>query len=346
MRVASRLPAGATERAALLGVGLVVAGGAFAAAPLTLALPAGVSVFFEAGVLFAVYGILALGLNLEYRHADLVDVGHVVFFAVGAYTVAVLAAQRPFSGASLGHPWPLALAAGVLAAVVVGAAIGAVSLRHRADVLAVVTFAAAETFHRLAVDLDRVLGGAGGILGVPRPVLAATGDYDTMLVAAVAVGGGLTALSYAAVKRFTDAPAGPVLWASRVDEAAARSVDTGAFAYRLQAFALSAGLAGFAGGVFALYNGALSPEYVTIQVTVTVWVGVLLGGASNHQAVLGGLAVVLGLQLVSRLANDAVPVTASQFTSLRLGALGAMLVVVVRYRTSPADDSGGPLSDQ
>jgi ABC-type branched-subunit amino acid transport system permease subunit len=331
--VTDRLPDGDGERAALLGAGLVAAGLLFAASPLTATIPDGASVFFEVGILFVVYGILVLGLDLQYGHTGLVNFGHVVFFAVGGYTVAVLAAQDSFSGTSLGYPWPLALVAGVVAAGVVGAVVGATSLRLRDDFLAIATLAAAEIFHSVTVNVQSVFGGTTGILSIPRPLNAAAGgDYDTMLVATLVLFAGLTALTYAGLKRLTGAPYGRVLRAIRADELVTRSVGKSVFTYKLQSFVYGAALAGFAGGVFALYNGALSPEYFTIQVTVTVWIGMLLGGASNHRAVLGGLAVIMGLRLFSRFANDAAPVSATEFASLRLVAIGMILVLVIRYR--------------
>lgn len=340
MSVADRLPEGDAERAALLGLGLIAFALAFAASPLTAIIPTGLSVFFEVGVLFVVYGILVLGLDLQYGHTGLVNFGHVVFFAVGGYTVAILAAQNSFSGTSLGYPWPLALVAGVITAGVVGAIVGATSLRLRDDFLAIATLAAAEIFHSVTVNVQGIFGGSTGILSIPRPIRTAAGDYDTMMIVTLVLFSGLTALTYAGLTRLTDAPYGRVLRAIRADELVTRSVGKSVFTYKMQAFVYGAALAGFAGGIFALYNGALSPEFFTIQVTVTVWIGMLLGGASNHRAVLGGLAVIMGLRLFSRFANDAVPVTATEFASLRLIAIGMILVLVIRYR--PAGIWGDP----
>jgi branched-chain amino acid transport system permease protein len=131
-----------------------------------------------------------------------------------------------------------------------------------------------------------------------------------------------------------------VLRAVRADELVTRSVGKPVFTYKMQAFVYGAALAGFAGGIFALYNGAISPNFFTIQVTVTVWIGMLLGGAANHRAVLGGLAVIMGLRLLSRFANQVAPVSSAEFASLRLIAVGMVLILVIRYR--PAGIWGDP----
>ena len=331
MSVADRLPTGSAERAALLGSVLVVVGVAFAASPLTATFPGDLTVFVEIAVLFTVYAILVLGLDLQYGHTGLVNFGHVVFFAVGAYTVAMLASQGSFAGLSLGLPWPLALAASLVTAGVVGAIVGATSLRLRDDFLAIATLAAAEIFHSLTENLE-VFGGTTGIFSIPQPLAAAAADYDTTLLVTLLVFGGLAALTYAGLKRLTDAPYGRVLRAIRADELVTRSVGKSVFTYKMQAFVYGAALAGFAGGLFALYNGAVAPTFFTIQVTVTVWIGMLLGGASNHRAVLGGLAVIMGIRLVSRFANDAAPMSSAEFASLRLIVVGMILILVIRYR--------------
>jgi branched-chain amino acid transport system permease protein len=338
--VADRLPDGDGNAAAVAGLVAVAVSLLFAVTPLRAFVPGQLSVFVEVGILFALYGILALGLDLQYGHTGLVNFGHVVFFAVGAYTTAMLAAQDSFSGTSLGYPWPLALVAGVVLAGVVGAVVGATSLRLRDDFLAIATLAAAEIFHNLTVNFQDFFGGNTGILAVPQPVSSLAGDFDTTQVATLILFFGLMALTYTAVTRLTEAPYGRVLRAIRADELVTRSVGKSTFRYKMQAFVYGAALAGLAGGLFALYNGAVAPSFFTIQVTVTVWIGMLLGGAANHKAVLGGLVVIMGIRLLSRFANQSVPVSSGEFASIRLIVVGMILVLVIRYR--PAGIWGDP----
>jgi branched-chain amino acid transport system permease protein len=336
----ARLPDDEADRAAVLGVVLAALSLLFVVTPLRATVPGEFAVFVEVGILFAVYGMLVLGLDLQYGHTGLVNFGHVVFFAVGAYTVAIVASQNSFSGTSLGLPWPLALVAGVVAAGAVGALVGSTSIRLRDDFLAIATLAAAEIFHSVTINISSVFGGSTGILSIPQPLSDSIGEYGTTMVATLLLFGGLTALSFAAVSRLTEAPYGRVLRAIRADELVTRSVGKSVFTYKMQSFVYGAALAGFAGGVFALYNGAISPEFFTIQVTVTVWIGMLLGGAANHRAVLGGLAVIMGIRLFSRFANQAAPVSAADFAAIRLVAVGLILILVIRYR--PAGIWGDP----
>lgn len=340
MSAADRLPAGIGDRlpeddadlALLLGVGLVALAGLFALTPVAVTLPSVLYVFFEVGILFVIYGMLVLGLDLQYGHTGLVNFGHVVFFAAGGYTVAMLAADDPFAGVGLGLPWPLALAVGVVVAAVLGAVVGTTSLRLRDDFLAIATLATAEIFHTLFVNFRGVFGGNVGILGVPQPVGALAGDTDTTLLATLLLFGGMCAFTFAAVSRLTGAPYGRVLRAIRADELVTRSVGKSTFTYKMQSFVYGSALAGLAGGLFALYNGSVAPGFFTIQVTVTIWIGMLLGGAANHRAVLAGLAFIMGLRLVSRFALDVAPVSADAFASIRLIVVGMILVAVIRYR--------------
>lgn len=330
MTVRDRLPD--NDRALLAGIALLAVGAVLAFTPLQTNLPGALYVFIEVGILFTIYGILVMGLDLQYGHTGLVNFGHVVFFAVGAYAVAMLSAQDPFAGIGLGLPWPVALVVGVLVAAVLGAIVGSTSIRLRDDFLAVVTLATAEIFHTVFVSFEGVFGGNVGIGSIPRPISALIGDTDTTLTATLLVLGGVTLVTLAGLSRLTSAPYGRVLRAIRADDLVTRSVGKNVFRYKMQAFVYGAALAGLAGGLFALYNGAIAPGYFTIQVTVTVWIGMLLGGAGNHRAVLGGLAVIMGLRLLSRFALDIAPVSSSVFASLRLIVVGLILVAVIRYR--------------
>ncbi|RKS75176.1 branched-chain amino acid transport system permease protein [Haloarcula quadrata] len=289
-------------------------------------------VFVEVATTFVIYGLLILGLNLQYGFAGLVNFGHVVFFAVGAYTVAILSAQNTFAGIGLGLPWPIAVVAGVGTAALVGAIVAMTSLRLRGDFLAIVTLATAEIFHSITVNFKGIFGGNVGILGIPQPVANLAQNTQTAMTAHLLLFGGLTLVTLGGITRLTNAPYGRVLRAIRADELVSRSIGKPVFSYKMQSFVYGAALAGFAGGLFALYNGAVAPGFFTIQVTVTIWIGMLLGGAANHRAVLIGLAVIMSLRLFSRFALDITPISSSAFASVRLIIIGLILVAIIRFR--------------
>jgi branched-chain amino acid transport system permease protein len=318
--------------AELLAVLSLILGLALVTLSYTVSIPGEYNVFFEVAILFLVYGLLVLGLNLQYGFAGLVNFGHVLFFAVGAYTVGIVAAVDPFAGIGLALPWPLALAASVVTAGIVGGIIGVTTLRLRDDFLAIVTLAAAEIFHDLTANFTSITGGDTGLLGIPQPIAEAAPSNDNTMVATFLIFGAVLLGGYAVVQRLTSAPYGRVLRAIRADELVTETVGKNVFVYKLQAFIYGAVLAGFVGGLFALYNGTVAPGFFTLNVTVILWIGMLLGGPANNRAVLVGLAIIMSLQLVTRFMMDASPVSQDQFASLRLILIGLILVVIVRYK--------------
>lgn len=308
-----------------LGIGLV-------ALPVTVAVPGEFNVFFEVGILFLVYGVLVLGLNLQYGFTGLVNFGHVLFFAVGAYTVGIMAAVDPFAGIGLALPWPLALAASTVTAGLVGGLIGVMTLRLRDDFLAIVTLAAAEIFHDVSANFTSITGGDTGLLGIPQPVADAAPSNENAMIASFLLLAAVLLVCYLLVNRLTDSPYGRVLRAIRADELVTETVGKDVFTYKLQAFVYGSVFAGFVGGLFALYNGAISPGFFTLNVTVTLWIGMLLGGPGNNRAVLGGLAFIMTLRLSTRFLMGVSPVSQDHFASLRLILVGFILVLVVRYK--------------
>ncbi|WP_458190494.1 branched-chain amino acid ABC transporter permease [Haladaptatus sp. NG-WS-4] len=300
--------------------------------PITITIPGTLNVFFEVGILFLVYCILVIGLNLQYGFTGLVNFGHVLFFAVGAYTVGIMAAVDPFAGIGLALPWPIALLASIVIAAIVGGIIGVTTLRLRDDFLAIVTLAAAEIFHDLTASFSSITGGETGLLGIPQPIADAVSSNDKVMVTTFLILTAVVLVAYALVERLTSAPYGRVLRAIRADDLVTETLGKNVFRYKMQAFIYGAVLAGFVGGLYAMYNGSIAPGFFTLNVTVTIWIGMLLGGAANNRAVIVGLALIMSLRLMSRFLINVSPVTQDQFASLRLILIGFILVIIIRYR--------------
>jgi len=316
------------------GAVLLVLAVAFLFSPLFVSPPPATLVFFEVGVLFVLYALVLVGLNLQFGHTGLVNFGPVAFFAVGGYTAAILTAQDPYRAVGLGLPWPVGLAAGVLVAVALGALLGFSTLRLRDDFLAIVTLAVAEIVHGLIVTVRNVTGGSNGLQNVPRPVASMTGGGGSgELFATVFVFGALALLFYGLFHRLSASPYGRVLRAIRADEQVTETLGKRVFRYKFVVFVYGAAVAGLAGALLVFYNGAAAPGFFTINVTVVVWIGMLIGGAGSDSGVLGGLAIIMGFQLATRFLNDVVPfITQDQFASLRLVLIGLLLMVIIKYR--------------
>ena len=281
---------------------------------------------------FVLYGILLLGLNLQYGYAGLVNFGPVLFFAVGAYSMALLSAESTFTDLGMGLPWYYGFLAAIVATVVVAFILGLSTIQLRDDYLAIVTLAAAEIFHRLTAGVPKYFGGETGIPGVPTIINDLAADPVTAGFGSFVILGSVMLISYGIIQRLGESPYGRVLRGIRDDEDAVKSLGKNVFTFKFQTFIIGSILMGVAGAFLAINNGAVAPGFITIDVTVLVWIGMLIGGAGNNRAVLGGLLIISSFQLFTRFGNQIVPVSSSTFASLRLIVVGLLLIVIIRYK--------------
>src|SRR5262249_12875564 len=178
--------------------------------------------------LVGVRALLTLGLNVQWGLAGLVNLGVVAFFAVGAYTSALLAV----GGAPLVVAWP----AGIALAAVAGAGLAMIALRLREDYLAIVTLGFAEVLRLFLLNEAWLTRGANGVTAIPRPLHARfAGHYDLFYLALVLT---LVLIAYLALERVRCSPFGRVLRAIREDEIVAAVAGKPVFRFKVQAFAL------------------------------------------------------------------------------------------------------------
>jgi branched-chain amino acid transport system permease protein len=328
--VLDRLPVDALQ----VGLVLFVLSIAFLFSPLFVTPPNATLVILDELVVFLIYAMILVGLNLQFGHAGLVNFGPVAFFLVGGYVAAMLTANDPFFGLGLGYPWVVGLILGVVAAMVLGVVVGASTLRLRDDFLAIVTLAVAEIAHGLLTTFRDITGGSNSLQNVPQPISdVAAGDPNAQLVATILVLAAVALVVYGVVHRVTTSPYGRVLRAIRADQEVTETLGKRVFRYKLVVFIYGAALAGLAGVLWVFHFGYAAPGDFTIDVTVAVWVGMLVGGAASDRGVLGGLALLLGFRLFTRFMNDQIPgITPDQFASIRLMLVGLLLMVIIRYR--------------
>jgi ABC-type branched-subunit amino acid transport system permease subunit len=251
------------------------------------------------GVVAGIYTIFALGLQLQFGFAGLLNFGQVAFMAVGAYTMAILVVKEGWS------TWlaaPLALAA----AAVAGLLLGLPALRLRSDYFAIVTIAFSEIVRYVATNEDALTGGSQGTIALGKVGSAAeyngqwtrfqdwvqgrlhlTSKDTAMLVIVWVVALALLTLVWLAVRT----PWGRVLRAIREDEDAAASLGKNVLAYKLQALAIGAALAGVAGLFYAWQFSFFSPDDFQPLLTFFAWMIVILGGLGRVWAVPVGAAV-------------------------------------------------------
>jgi branched-chain amino acid transport system permease protein len=255
------------------------------------------------GIQILIYVMLGWGLNIVVGLAGLLDLGYVAFYAVGAYSYALLAKTFGFSFYAL---LPLA---GILAAFW-GILLGFPVLRLRGDYLAIVTLAFGEIIRIVLINWIDLTNGYAGISSIPRPTffgipftanedgfaavfgLPFTPLYRTIflyyLILALAL---LTALVTVRLRRL---PVGRAWEALREDEIACRSLGINTTNTKLTAFAMGAMFAGFAGSFFAARQGFISPESFTFLESATILSIVVLGGMGSQIGVAIAAVVMIG----------------------------------------------------
>jgi branched-chain amino acid transport system permease protein len=289
--------------------------------------------------------MLALGLNIVVGYAGLLDLGYIAFFAVGAYTYALLASPQ----LGLHLPFWIILPIGALIAGIFGVLLGTPTLKLRGDYLAIVTLGFGEIIRIFLNNLNAPINITNGAQGISLIDPIRIGDFSfnrahelfglnfpsvhlyfylflalTLLVIFVS-----TRLQYSRIGR---------AWmAIREDEVAAASMGINTRNIKLLAFVMGAIFGGVAGGLFAGFQGFVSPESFSLMESIMILCMVVLGGMGNIGGViLGGILLVV---LPEALRNGAGPAqqwllgkTLIDPESLRMLLFGIALIVVMLWR--------------
>jgi branched-chain amino acid transport system permease protein len=221
------------------------------------------------------------------------------------------------------------LASGLAAAV-----IGAITIRLRADYLAITTFGAAVCIQLLALNLQSLTGGPFGIGFIPRPFALLQGDALSFHLANLALVVAVTVVVYFALERLIRGPWGRVLRGIREDETAAVELGKNPFLFRLQAFVLGSAILGLAGAMQGHFIGFIAPENYLSALTFQVWAMLIIGGSGNNRGAILGAIVVWGFWTLSgALVAAAVP---SEFqarsAALQIVVIGVALCTVLLMR--------------
>jgi branched-chain amino acid transport system permease protein len=296
---------------------------------------AGYAAFFLVTALS--FGIMSLGLNVQWGQTGLFNVGVAGFVAIGAYTSALLTTPwAPDRVAGLGLPIWIGWLGAMLVAGVAAAVIGAITLRLRADYLAITTFGIAIVVQLLALNLEHLTGGPFGIGFIPRPFESLQEHPLSFAGANLLLVAGVTVALFIGLERLVRSPWGRVLRAIREDETAAASLGKNPNLYRLQAFVLGSALMALAGAIQAHFIGFIAPDNYVPALTFQVWAMLIIGGAGNNRGALLGAVAVWGLWSLTGAAVSALvpPEHQAQAAALQLVAIGTLLaaVLVVRPR--------------
>ncbi|HUB97978.1 MAG TPA: high-affinity branched-chain amino acid ABC transporter permease LivM [Stellaceae bacterium] len=286
------------------------------------------------GTTILIYVMLGWGLNVVVGLAGLLDLGYVAFYAVGAYSFALLAGWL-----GLGF-WEALPFSGLLAGTF-GIVLGFPVLRLRGDYLAIVTLGFGEMVRIVLLNWTNVTGGPNGIAGVPAPTFfglpfTPRAPHDGMtfhgffgiafdaqqkmiflyfVILALALATNFLTL------RLRRLPIGRAWEALREDEIACRALGIDPTKVKLSAFAIGATLGGFAGAFFATRQGFISPESFTFQESATILAIVVLGGMGSQTGVVLAAIVLVSLPELGRV-----------FAEFRMLIFGAAMVLIMVWR--------------
>jgi branched-chain amino acid transport system permease protein len=276
-------------------------------------------------VFACLYAMLALGLNLVWGMAGMINLGLVGFFGLGAY-VSALSTRRG------GLPIAAGLALALALTAVAGAVMAMITARLRGDYLAIITLGFSEVVRLVASNEIWLTNGTDGISGIPGPWRGRVSPEAFNLIF-LAVAGLATASAFAVLQRVRHSPYGRVLRAIRDDDQVAAVAGKHVLRFKVEAFAVSAGVLGVAGALWGHYTSYIAPEVFVPLVTIYVVLALTAGGTGNNAgAVVGAFLVVFFLES-TRFATGWVPgLKAVQVAALREALIGISLLVILRVR--------------
>jgi branched-chain amino acid transport system permease protein len=340
---AAAAPSAFAERLTSLELGRYLGPAVLALAVVLPFMPFSDRYVMDVAILIVTYIMLAWGLQVVVGLAGLLDLGYVAFYAVGAYSYALLAQNFGFSF------WICLPLAGILAAFW-GIILGFPVLRLRGDYLAIVTLAFGEIIRLVLLNWHEFTGGPNGLSNVPRPSFfgipfsrgeegfAATFglEYSNLhrLMFLYYLAMGLALVTFFVTNRLRKLPVGRAWEALREDEVACRSLGLNTTNTKLTAFAIGAMFGGFAGSFFATKQGFISPESFNFLESATILAIVVLGGMSSQIGVVLASVVMIGGLEVLRQLHFLKLVFGADFdpSQLRMLLFGMAMVLVMLWK--------------
>lgn len=259
--------------------------------------------------------LMGLGLNIVVGFAGLLDLGYVAFYAIGAYSMAVLTSQGPLG---IGMSFWAALPICVLIAALAGLLLGIPVLRMRGDYLAIVTLGFGEIIRILVLSdfLKPILGGAQGILKIPKPEIFGISLIRPEHFYYVILAGVL--LAWFVSWRLSEARLGRQWIAMQEDEDVAEAMGIHLVTNKLLAFAFGAAFSGLAGALLASKLTSIFPHSFKLEISINVLVLIIIGGLGSLPGVVIGALILVGLPELLR-----------EFAEYRLLMYGALLIVMM-----------------
>lgn len=293
-------------------------------------------------VMASIYAIFSLGLNVHWGYTGLFNIGIAGFFAIGAYTSALVTSPLPTGvladyvqqAIGLNQPFPVGVIAAGLVSGLLAIPIGIPTLRLREDYLAIATIGIAETIRRVFNNERWLANGPQGMVGLTQPLgdLVPPNYYNFVYLAIVLA---VLVLVYVALERGIRSPWGRVLRAIREDEVTTEAAGKNVFLFKMQSLVLGAVIMGIGGALYAHSVRTIQPNAFTpLFGTFIIWMMLILGGSGNNKgAILGAFVVWAIWSGTGYIIDQVIPVTwAARAPFIRLLVIGLLLVGILLTR--------------
>lgn len=275
--------------------------------------------FIHIAIIFSIYGILALSLNLIVGYTGLLSAAHAAFYGIGAYTVALL-------GTKLGISFFPALLIGIIAAMLLSLVIGITVSRFRDDFYVLATLGMTTIVGSLFLNLQNITRGPLGIPGIARPSIGSFVFSENLALLGLALL--LMGLIYLLSEYIAHSSFGRVLKAIREDEEVLQVFGYKTHYFKLLIFMIGGGIAAVAGGLYASYITFIDPYTFSVAESVLMISIIILGGLANNRGALLGAFIIVLLPELLRFVGFPSDIAAQ----MRQVIYGLMLVLLMIYR--------------
>jgi branched-chain amino acid transport system permease protein len=282
--------------------------------------------------LVGIYGILTLGLNIQWGLTGLFNIGVAAFFAVGAYTSGILtSAPNPNHLGGFDLPLVAGMLGAIVASGILALFVGLITLNLRADYLAIASIGIAEIVRLFLKTEGWLTGGVRG-MEIGRPFEDFLGgnftlNYLVFLILVIAV-------VFLGLEIARKSPWGRVLRSIRENEDSALAAGKNVLSFRLQAFVLGSSVMGLGGALYAHFFGFLSPEaFRPMLATFLVWVMLIAGGSGNNKGALLGALVIWVIWSGTEFLTGLLPAELStRAGAIRILMIGLLLEIILVTR--------------
>jgi branched-chain amino acid transport system permease protein len=292
-------------------------------------------------IMAGIYAVFALGLNIQWGYTGLFNIGIAGFFAIGAYTSAMVTTPMPTGVYAqyvhqifgLNLPFVFGLLGAALVCGIVALLIGIPTLRLGEDYLAIATLGIAETVRLIFNNETWLANGPRGLMGLPQPFhkLVEPNNYNYIYLIIIVL---TMVIIYLLIERAIRSPWGRVLRAIREDEVSASMSGKDIFNFKMQSLVFGAMVMGIGGALYAHYTKAISPSVFTpLYGTFIIWVMLMAGGSGNNKGAILGAYVIWGIWIGTTFLTDFMPHTLKASAPyIRFLVIGVLLEFILIYR--------------